>query len=70
MFEFQEKPEVSPRMVQYFNKMGYEWETLGRYSEASKYYKKAFFVSQEVYGAHHKLTRCLQAKVGQMITQK
>ncbi|PCI28369.1 MAG: hypothetical protein COB67_06565 [SAR324 cluster bacterium] len=70
MFDYQEKPNASPRLVQYFNKLGHDWEQAGKLREATGYYRKANAISLEVYGSEHRLTKSLSAKVNILLMQQ
>ena len=70
MYEFSEKPAATPRLVQYFNKLGYDWEKMGRFREAAVYYKRAETLSTELFGRNHRLTQSLTTKIGGLKTQR
>ncbi len=57
----------SPRLMQYFTKLGEQWENVGALEQAEDYYRKAMKISIRFYGNNHKFTQHLSAKIGGMV---
>ncbi|MCP4298556.1 MAG: hypothetical protein GY786_23460 [Proteobacteria bacterium] len=64
MDHFKDSPVPSPQLMQYFSKLGDEWESIGAHEQAEDYYRKAMKISKYFYGNKHDFTKGLQEKVG------
>jgi len=58
------KVQPSPGLIQYWSKLGDQWNSMGRTQEASNYYQKALEMSQKVFGPSHRTTKNLADQVG------
>ena len=61
---FAPKMQPSPGLVQYWSKLGDQWNQMGQDKQAYDYYKKAHDMSEEVFGPSHKTTKVLSAQIG------
>ncbi|OGG95384.1 MAG: hypothetical protein A2527_07645 [Candidatus Lambdaproteobacteria bacterium RIFOXYD2_FULL_50_16] len=63
---FAPKMQPSPGLVQYWAKLGDQWNQMGQDKQAYEYYKKAHEMSAQVFGPGHQTTRNLSARLGKI----